>query len=240
MHQETENLGTWWIRLKNKNCQPLKWFNSIVDLVLSLIIFGKLYIYPSTLHIIVILTLIYWMRSLQNMFPYGSLFWKKSSRTLSANVITYQLLNQTKFHGKSWSKLSMIIIYLTLIINITNACINLGHWPLHFKLSTSIIISKPNKSLYDSPKSFCPIVLLNMLSKLIEKVIKERIQFHTISNNFIHPHQFGGLQTSTLAFDITQFFPSLNHWLLSLVLDKVGFHSKVLTFFSDYWIGKKT
>jgi len=50
-----------------------------------------------------------------------------------------------------------------------------------------------------------------MLGKLIEKVIKERIQLHTISNNFIHPHQFGGLQTSTLAFDITQFFPSLNH-----------------------------
>ena len=35
-----------------------------------------------------------------------------------------------------------------------------------------------------------PIVLLNMLSKLIEKVIGERMQFHTIFNNFIHPYQF--------------------------------------------------
>jgi len=33
-----------------------------------------------------------------------------------------------------------------------------------------------------------------MLGKLIEKVIGERMQFHTISNNFVHPYQFGGLK----------------------------------------------
>ena len=49
-----------------------------------------------------------------------------------------------------------------------------------------IIIPKPNKSLYDLPKSFRPIVLLNTLGKLIQKVIGERIQFHVIANNFIH------------------------------------------------------
>jgi len=88
---------------------------------------------------------------------------------------------------------------------------------------------------YDQPKSFHQIVLLNTLGKLIEKVIVERIQFTVTSNNFIHPSQLGGLKfksttdagvalthivhsgwvkgktTSTLAFDISQFFPSLNH-----------------------------
>ena len=111
---------------------------------------------------------------------------------------------------------------------------NLGYWSSYFKMSISIIISKPNQSLYDSPKFFCPIVLLNMLGKLIEKVIKERMQFYFISNNFIHLNQFRELkqysitdvnvflthlihlgwiknsQISTLAFDIAQFFPSLN------------------------------
>ena len=48
------------------------------------------------------------------------------------------------------------------------------------------------------------------------------------------------IQTSTLAFYIIQFFPLLNHWLLPLILDKAGFHSKVSTFFSDYLIGRKT
>ena len=61
------------------------------------------------------------------------------------------------------------------IISITNACINLGFWPSHFKRSTTVIIPKPNKTLYDSSKLFRPIVLLNMLGKLIKKVISERL-----------------------------------------------------------------
>jgi len=48
--------------------------------------------------------------------------------------------------------------------------------------------------VYDNPKSFQPIVLLNTLGKLIEKVIAERLQFHTIKNDFIHPSQLGGLK----------------------------------------------
>ena len=70
-----------------------------------------------------------------------------------------------------------------------------------------------------------------------------------ISNNFIHSCQLGRLKyrsttdvgialtyfiqsgwvknltMSMLAFDITQFFSLLNHWLLLLILDKTGFVS---------------
>jgi len=102
------------------------------------------------------------------------------------------------------------------------------------------------------------------LGKLIEKVIGERLQFQVISNNFIHQSQLGGLKfksttdtgialmhfirtgwvknlsTSTLAFDITQFFPSLNHRLLSLILDKAGSGPQVARFFSNYLVNRKT
>ena len=64
------------------------------------------------------------------------------------------------------------------IINIANVCINLEYWPLHFRSLLLIIIPKLNKIFYDSPKSFCFIVLLNTLGKLIEKVIGGRLQFH--------------------------------------------------------------
>jgi len=57
-----------------------------------------------------------------------------------------------------------------------------------------IIIPKPNKSSYDHAKMFRPIVLLNTLGKLIEKIIAERIQFTVLKNNFIHPCQLGGLK----------------------------------------------
>jgi len=67
-------------------------------------------------------------------------------------------------------------------------CFELGYWLSYFKTSTTIVIFKPNKVSYDSPKLFRPIVLLNTLGKLIEKVISDRLQFHTISNNFIHQY----------------------------------------------------
>jgi len=54
-----------------------------------------------------------------------------------------------------------------------------------------VIIPKPNKPLYDSPKSFCPIVLLNTIGKLIEKVIGERLQFLVVRNDFIVMECFG-------------------------------------------------
>jgi len=118
--------------------------------------------------------------------------------------------------------------------------------------------------LYDQSKSFHPIVFLNTLGKLIEKVIVERIQFMIASNNFIYLSQLDGLKfksttdagvtlthivhswwvkgkaTSTLAFDISQFFPSLNHQLLTLILEKVGLKSKVSSFFVNYLVKRKT
>ena len=45
---------------------------------------------------------------------------------------------------------------------------------------------------------------------------------------------------SILAFDITQFFPFLNHQLLPLIMNKVGLDHKILTFFKNYLVGRKT
>jgi len=46
--------------------------------------------------------------------------------------------------------------------------------------------------------------------------------------------------TSTLAFDIAQFFPSLNYHLLTLSLKKAGFDPRVISFFADFLIQRKT
>ena len=43
-----------------------------------------------------------------------------------------------------------------------------------------------------------------------------------------------------LAFNITQFFPLLNHWLLPLILAKARFNHKVSNFFGNYLIRRKT
>jgi len=103
-----------------------------------------------------------------------------------------------------------------------------------------------------------------MLGKLIEKVISERLQFQVAANDFIHPSQLGGLKfkftidvgialmhiiylgwvknisTSTLAFDIAQFFLSLNHCLLTCILKKAGLDNHIINFFANYFINRKT
>jgi len=43
-----------------------------------------------------------------------------------------------------------------------------------------------------------------------------------------------------LAFDITQFFPSLNHHILTIIFEKAGLDPKVALFFTDYLVKKKT
>ena len=167
----------------------------------------------------------------------------------------------------SWSYFKTILKdddYLNIIISITNMYIELGYWLSHSKRSTMIVISKPNKKSYNLPKVFRPIVLLNTVGKLIEKVIRERLQFNTASNEFIHPSQLSGLKlkstvdvgialiyiiytgwvknlsTSTLAFDIAQFFPLLNHCLLFLIIRKAGFDNHIVSFFTNYLIDRKT
>jgi len=52
--------------------------------------------------------------------------------------------------------------------------------------------------MYDSPKSFRPIVLLNTLGKLIKKVIGERLQFTMAANDFIYLSQLGGLKFKSI------------------------------------------
>jgi len=95
-------------------------------------------------------------------------------------------------------------------------------------------------------------------------VVAERLQFLVTSNEFIYLSQLGGLKfkstsdagialthiirsgwtkgktTSTLAFDISQFFPSLNHRLLTLILDKAGLEPKATAFFANYLVRRKT
>ncbi|CAA7264644.1 unnamed protein product [Cyclocybe aegerita] len=153
---------------------------------------------------------------------------------------------------------------LALFIMLANACLRVGHWPRIFKESLSVIVPKPNKPSYAVPKTFRPIVLLITFGKLIEKMIANRIQFDAVKHDIFHPNQPGsihqrstedaglilthlmcvgwvkGLQTSVLAFDITQFFPSINHEMFMAVLHKQGFSPILVEFFASYLVGHST
>ena len=78
----------------------------------------------------------------------------------------------------TWSHIKSIIRNkdcISKFIDIANVCIDLEHWLSHFKTSMAVVISKPNKTSYNSPKLYCPIVLLNTIGKLFEKMIGEHL-----------------------------------------------------------------
>jgi len=84
------------------------------------------------------------------------------------------------------------------------------------------------------------------------------------ANNFLDPNQLGGVRqrsttnagvyltyiiragwlrrchTSIIAFDIVQFFPSLNHKFLSICLKKVGLNTNIVGFFNSYHSNRST
>jgi len=190
-----------------------------------------------------------------------------SKQELTDAIEKYNNLSALGLDKLMWSHVKSIIRNKDCIfkfIDIANTCINLEHWPSHFKTSTMVVISKPNKASFNSPKSYHLIVLLNTIGKLFKRIIGEHLQFYMISNSFIHPNQLRGLKQrstmdmevilihtiqsewvknltmSTLVFDIAQFFLSLNHQLLPLILNKVGLDHKISTFFKNYLVGRKT
>ena len=116
--------------------------------------------------------------------------------SLEQNLIMPSLFTPGPNHI-SWNHLKKILGNAkcsTNIVNIVNSCISLSYWPSHFKNLSFIIILRPNKSLYDTTKVFHPIILLNMLGKLIEKVISNRLQVYSITSNFIYSNQLGGIK----------------------------------------------
>jgi len=80
----------------------------------------------------------------------------------------------------TWGMLKTLVVnthITSLFLGLAEACIQLGHWPAHFKESLLVIIPKPGKLSYSTPKSFRPIVLLNTLGKLVEKMLSHCMQY---------------------------------------------------------------
>jgi hypothetical protein len=68
-----------------------------------------------------------------------------------------------------------------------------GHHPPSLKKAFGIVLSKPGKASYDSPSSFRVIVLLRTLSKLLERVVTQRLAAQAIVCGLINPLQCGSV-----------------------------------------------
>ena len=98
------------------------------------------------------------------------------------------------FNHITWQHFELILANNTCAVGIlflANTCLSLWRWPRHFKELVSVIIYKLGKSAYNTLKAFRPIVLLNMLGKLIEKMIVRQLQFDAVKYSILYPNQLG-------------------------------------------------
>lgn len=77
-----------------------------------------------------------------------------------------------------------------LITIIFNAILRVGYFPDQWKVAQIIVVPKPGKPLHDVT-SYRPISLLPIMSKLLEKIILERLRPILDQNDIIPSYQFG-------------------------------------------------
>jgi hypothetical protein len=83
------------------------------------------------------------------------------------------------------------------LTHLFEACLQLGYHPPLWKEAIVVVIPKPDRPDYSLPKAHRPISLLECISKLLEKVVAQRIQHNITSHDLIPSTQFGGRQHSS-------------------------------------------
>lgn len=80
-----------------------------------------------------------------------------------------------------------VLVYL---VQVFNACLRLGYFPIKWKIANVLLFHKPGKTKAEV-SSYRPISLLPTISKVFEKVINRRLLDHVNSENIIPKFQFG-------------------------------------------------
>jgi len=80
-----------------------------------------------------------------------------------------------------------------IILDLLSSLVAYGSHPLTLKKADGIVLDKPGKPSYDSPSSFPVIVLLQTLSKILERIINSRLSCMARVSGLVNPHQCGSL-----------------------------------------------
>lgn len=90
-----------------------------------------------------------------------------------------------------WKKVNFL--HLAILLEHFSPLVAFGYHPHSLKASNGVVLNKPRKPSYDSPASFGIIVLLNPLSKILERVMTVRLLTIAHSKTILDPNQCGSL-----------------------------------------------
>jgi len=77
------------------------------------------------------------------------------------------------------------------IKHLFNACLRIEYHSKKFKQANTIVLRKPNKPNYSSPKAYRSIALLNILGKALESIIANKLSILAEANGMLPMEQMG-------------------------------------------------
>jgi len=134
------------------------------------------------------------------------------------------------------------------VYQLVRAVIRTGHTPDDWKIARGVCIPKPGKSDYSKAKAYRVISLLSTMSKLVEKVVANKLSELAEQEQWFHRGQFGGRRhrsaveaasvlvrhvtnawekdkvAGAIMLDIKGAFPTVNRDCLASKLRKMGLH----------------
>jgi len=85
-----------------------------------------------------------------------------------------------------------IDIILLHLHALTQASINIGHFPKPFQTMTTVVLRKPSKPHYTKPTAYRPIALKTSVGKVIESIMGETLSYITETHQLLSPQHYGG------------------------------------------------
>ena len=80
--------------------------------------------------------------------------------------------------------------YKARFFKLLQACVDLGYHPKVWRHGIIVVIPKPKKPDYSKPRAYRPISLLKIPSKVLEKIIQDRMT--KLTQDLLPPEQYGG------------------------------------------------
>ena len=98
-----------------------------------------------------------------------------------------------------------------IITRLTNAVLEDGQYPDYLK--TTIITPIFKKAAKNTVENYRPISLTSTLSKILETILKRRLEKHILENNIINKHQYAFQRKSGTASAVTDLIHSITQKL---------------------------
>jgi hypothetical protein len=169
--------------------------------------------------------------------------------------------NSCDIHGVSTKMIKYVGPEIAVpLAHIFNLSLNSGQFPSSLKLCRVIPIFKSGDSL--NCDNYRPISLLSSISKVLEKIVTEKLVYHLNSNDLLYQHQYGflskkltehnlmqiidyittalndGMYCIGVFLDLKKAFDVCLHSILLAKLSKMGIVGTALDWFKNYLSGR--